>query len=353
MDARTTRRGVPTAVLWGGLGALAWAALTVLTGGGSAQADEQPKGPLDSLTSVVSETVTAVTKPVVSDVVAPVVNQVATPVVQEVVAPVVQQVVAPVVRETAAPVQQAAPEVVQTVTETVAQVPVVGDTTAPVLDAVADTAEAVVEPVTDLLGSAPVSQITDPVLDLVGGLPIVGGIVVDSGAIDLVGDVVGVLDGTTGLIGGIAEETVPPVLEALTPQDPASPPAAPGGGVPVAAPLIRGAVTPAPSTPVTASTARAGQDSALLAASAAAVASAPGEADAAPGDPSPEPFGAPPGAPSIPASSSATSAGGLSAAHARLGDTGVTPLRAWERVSGAVDDALPGAPVADTDVSPD
>ncbi|WP_214443594.1 hypothetical protein, partial [Mycobacterium tuberculosis] len=84
MDARTTRRGVPTAVLWGGLGALAWAALTVLTGGGSAHADEQPKGPLDSLTSVVSETVTAVTTPVVDNVVAPVVNHVATPVVQEV-----------------------------------------------------------------------------------------------------------------------------------------------------------------------------------------------------------------------------------------------------------------------------
>ncbi|EDV5156916.1 hypothetical protein XS42_004591, partial [Salmonella enterica subsp. enterica] len=45
VDTRATRRGVPAVALWGGFGALAWAALTVLTGGGSAQADEQPNGP--------------------------------------------------------------------------------------------------------------------------------------------------------------------------------------------------------------------------------------------------------------------------------------------------------------------
>ncbi|KYJ96944.1 hypothetical protein [Microbacterium sp. CH1] len=354
MDARTTRRGVPHAVLWGGIGALAWAALTVLTGGGSAHADEQPKGPLDNLTSVVSETVTAVTKPVVNDVVAPVVNQVATPVVQEVVAPVVHEVVAPVVTHTVAPVQEAAPAVVETVTETVTQVPVVGDTAAPVLEAVAETTETVVEPVTDVLGSAPVSQITAPVLDLVGGLPLVGGIVVDSGAIDLVENVVGVVDGTTGLIGGVVEETVPPVVDVLTPQKPAAP-QTPEGSVPAGATTARDEIAalpePAPAPSASPST---GQHSAFrTVASFAGPVSAPHSSDAGAGDAAPVPLGAPPAAPAAPASYSATSAGGSTSAPARLSEIGATPLRAWERAAGARDDALPGAPVADTDVSPD
>lgn len=350
MDARTTRRGVPNAVLWGGVGVLAWAALTVLTGGGSAHAAEEPKGPLDGLTSVVSETVTAVTKPVVNNVVAPVVKQVATPVVQEVVAPVVHEVVAPVVTHTVAPVQEAAPAVVETVT----QVPVVGDTAAPVLEAVAETTETVVEPVTDVLGSAPVSQITAPVLDLVGGLPLVGGIVVDSGAIDLVENVVGVVDGTTSLIGGVVEETVPPVVEVLTPHEPAAP-QTPEGSVPMGVPPVREDIAalpePAPAPSASPST---GQDSVLrTVASFAGPVSAPDSSDAGAGDTAPVPFGAPPAAPTAPASSSATSAGGSASAPARLSEIGATPLRAWERAAGARDDALPGAPVADTDVSPD
>ena len=346
MDARTTRRGVPNAVLWGGVGVLAWAALTVLTGGGSAHAAEEPKGPLDGLTSVVSETVTAVTKPVVNNVVAPVVKQVVTPVVQE--------VVAPVVTHTVAPVQEAAPAIVETVTETVTQVPVVGDTAAPVLEAVAETTETVIEPVTDVLDSAPVSQITAPVLDLVGGLPLVGGIVVDSGAIDLVENVVGVVDGTTGLIGGVVEETVPPVVEALTPQEPAAP-QTPEGSVPAGATTARdeSGALPEPARAPSASPST-GQDSVLrTVASFAGPVSAPDSSDAGAGDTAPVPFGAPAGAPAAPASSSAASAGGSTSAPARLSEIGATPLRAWERAAGARDDALPGAPVTDTDVSPD
>lgn len=354
MDARTTRRGVPHAVLWGGIGALAWAALTVLTGGGSAHADEQPKGPLDGLTSVVSETVTAVTKPVVNNVVAPVVNQVATPVVQEVVAPVVHEVVAPVVTHTVAPVQEAAPAVVETVTETVTQVPVVGDTAAPVLEAVAETTETIVEPVTDVLGSAPVSQVTAPVLDLVGGLPLVGGIVVESGAIDLVENVVDVVDGTAGLIGGVVDETVPPVVEVLTPRDPASP-QTPEGSVPAGVPPVRDDIPALPeAAPAPSASPGTSQDSVLSTlAPVAAALSAPDSSDTGAGDTAPVPFGAPPVAPATPASSSATSAGGSTSTPARLSEIGATPLRACERAAGARDDALPGAPVADTDVSPD
>ncbi|WP_101847938.1 hypothetical protein [Zhihengliuella sp. ISTPL4] len=354
MDARTTRRGVPTAVLWGGIGALAWAALTVLTGGTSAHAEEQPKGPLDSLTSVVSETVTAVTKPVVNNVVAPVVNHVATPVVQEVVAPVVHEVVTPVVTHVTAPVQQAAPEVVETVTETVTQVPVVGDTAAPVLETVSETADAVVGPVTDLLGSAPVSEVTAPVLDFVGDLPLLGGIVVDSGAIDLVENVVGVVDDTTGLIGGVVEETVPPVVEVLTPQVPVAP-QTPVDAVPASTVIPRAdiAIVPPALTSERSSSPTAGHESALRTGSANGATLPATDAHSPAGDPAPVPFGAPPGAPVAPASSSATSGGGFASAHARLSEIGANPLRAWERAAGAADDALPGAPVADTDVSPD
>lgn len=354
MDARTTRRGVPTAVLWGGIGVLAWAALTVLTGGSSAHAEEQPKEPLDSLTSVVSDTVTAVTKPVVNNVVAPVVNHVATPVVQEVVAPVVQEVVAPVVKHTVAPVQQAAPEVVQTVTETVTQVPVIGDTVAPVLGTASEIADAAVEPVTDLLGSAPVSEVTAPVLDLVGDLPLLGGIVVDSGAIDLVENVVGVVDDATGLIGGVAEETVPPVVEALTPQIPVAP-QIPEGSVPAGVITVRdGRAALAASAPAQSASSLTVQDSVLrIAPRATTEHSTTGSSDAAPDDTAPVPFGAPPGAPAAPASSSAGSGGVFTSAHARVSEIGAAPLRAWERAVGAADDALPGAPVADTDVSPD
>jgi hypothetical protein len=199
VDARATRRGVPAVVLWGAVGALAWAALTVLLSSGSAHADDQEKGPLDGLTSLVADTVSAVTAPV---------------------APVVDQVVAPVVTQVVAPVQQAVPAVVQTVSQTIAKTPVVGPVTAPVVHTVTETVGGVVAPVTDLLADSPVSQITDPVLETVSHLPIVGGLVADIGVIDAVSEVVGVVDDTTALLGGVTDNTVPPVLEALDPTTP-------------------------------------------------------------------------------------------------------------------------------------
>ena len=82
MDARATRRGISAGVFWGGIGVLALTTLAVLFAGGSAHADEQEDGPLDGLTTLVSETVSTVTTPV-----APVVTQVVAPVVTQVVAP--------------------------------------------------------------------------------------------------------------------------------------------------------------------------------------------------------------------------------------------------------------------------
>ncbi|WP_435748424.1 hypothetical protein [Microbacterium sp. PMB16] len=335
MDARATRRGVPAVVIWGGFGALAWATLTLLTGGGAAHADEKSDGPLDGLTSIVNETVSAVTAPVT---------------------PVVTQVVAPVVKTVVAPVQQAAPAVVHTVTQTVAKVPVAGAVAAPVVKAVTDTAKNVVAPVTEVLTDSPVAQITDPVVDAVKGLPVVGELVDDLGAIDLIDDVVGVVDDTAGVIGGVIDETVPPVLEAVDPAAPGETDGPDGS----TGPGDRGAPDSAAAHRTFVSLSSLGVTSEKFTPELAGIrpvfpaatpADSAGEFGAL-GAPSGVPGGAPPGAPFAP-SSSAGPGGASVSALARISDVGAPSLRAWERVSGASDDALPTSPVADTDVSPD
>lgn len=332
MDARATRRGVPAGVIWGGLGVLLWSALAIFNGG-TAHADETDQGPLDGLTSLVGDTVSSV----------------ATPVVTQVVAPVVTEVVAPVVQTVVAPVQKAAPAVVKTVTQTVAAVPVVGPATAPVVKTVTETAQAVTAPITDALSDSPVSQITRPILDVVSGLPLVGGLVDDLGVTGVVRDVVSVVDQTTGIVGGVVDQTVPPVLEAL---DPTTPGSAPESAEPPAAPMS--AVATAVS--VAAAPAVGTGTSALppffeLAPPPQAVAALGGDPTSsdAPADRSP---GGPPGAP-VPPTSSAGPGGATSYAQARVSESGVPPLHAWERVAGPSDDVLPTSPVADADVSPD
>ncbi|KNY04831.1 hypothetical protein [Microbacterium sp. GCS4] len=330
MNAQATRRGVPAVVLWGGLGALAWAAITALTGGSSAQADEQSDPSLlGGVSSLVSETVTAVGDTVTA---------VTQPVVTEVVAPVVTEVVAPVVTQVVAPVQQAAPAVVETVSDTVAEVPVVGPAAAPVVEAVADTAQGVVDPVTDLLQEAPVSQIVTPVQDAVAALPLVGTLIDRLGVNTLLTSVVGVLDDTTALVGGVVEGTVPPVLEALAPSRPG---AVEDDVAAIAAPSsVMTATTPPASAQGTAApTVRP----ASPAASPAMSAPSAGEGPTLP---------ASGGSPAAPVSS--VGSGGASVlSHARTSDVGFSPLRAVERTPGASDDVLPTSLVADTDVSPD
>lgn len=334
MDVRATRHGVPAVAFWGAIGVLAWATLTVLLAGGSAHADDQEDGPLDGLTSLVSNTVTAVTAPV---------------------APIVTQVVAPVVTQVVAPVQQAVPAVVTTVTQPVVNAPVVGPAVTPVVHTLTETATAVVTPVTDALTDSPVSQITDPILDTVAGIPVVGGLVSDLGLISAVDDVVGVVDDTTALLGNVTNETVPPVLEALDPTTSTTP--EPGeGSESVAEPAVKTttliittentAATP-PVSPTPASS--AGSPSPIALSTTIGATRAVDDTTPAPTGP---PSGSPPGA-TVPASSSAGSGGGNGAAHARLSDVNPSPLRAGERTSGASDDELPSSPVADTDVSPD
>lgn len=333
MNAQATRRGVPAAVLWGGVGAVAWAAITILTGGSSAHADEQSDAPLlDSVSSLVSQTVSTVGNTVTA---------VTQPVVTQAVAPVVTEVVAPVVTHVAAPVQQVAPAVVETVTETVAAVPVVGPATAPVVETVTDTAQAAVAPVTDLLQDAPVSQIVRPVQDAVSALPIVGSLVDGLGVNTLLTDVVGVVDETTAVVGGVVENTLPPVLVALDPGSGIAADRPESAASAVSSSHARGTRAPAYAT--------AGNP-AIAAVEPVATPAAPAtSAPASDEENAPSPSHG--GSPAIPASAGSGGASGLS--HARLSDVGYPALRAVERTPGAPDDVLPTSLVADTDVSPD
>ncbi|WEK61370.1 MAG: hypothetical protein P0Y60_01010 [Candidatus Microbacterium colombiense] len=327
MDVRATRHGVPAGVLWGAIGVTAWAAITILIGGGSAHADEQDDSPLSPLTSLVGDTVKAVTAPV---------------------APVVQQVVAPVVTKVVAPVQQVAPAVVATVSNTVAKVPVVGPATAPVVHTVTETTQQIVKPVTAVLQNNPVSQITTPVLDAVAALPVIGSLVDDLGVPTVVRDVVGIVDDTTALIGGVTDAVVPPVLEGLDPTTPA--PTTPAVDGPLADPGTAAGQGLAYTSSVSLSGVADAEASrtATTAVTAGSPASASAVGDSAPVAP-PIPFNGT----SLPSSSSAGSGGGVGPAPAGPSDTGIPAPPAVEQVFGASDDVLPTSPIADTDVSPD
>lgn len=361
MNAQATRRGLPAVALWGGVGAIAWATITILTGGSSASADDGSNDSLlDGVSSIVSETVssvedtvTSVTSPIVAPV-EPVVTEVVQPVVTQVVQPVVTEVVEPVVTHVVEPVQQVAPPVVEHVAETIAQVPVVGPAASPIVDAATDTAGAVITPVTDLLDGSPVAEIVAPVQDLIAELPIVGELVDDLGVPPVIDDVVGVIDATTPSVGTVVENTLPPVLEAITPARPGSSGSDPDPGPIGTAPL--GTVSPLADEPTRGhfSTSASHQPVILSAGSdlPPTVSVAASEVNEPAADLEESPSAPPAGAPSAP-TSSAGSSGASSFAPARLSDAGVSAFRTVERTCGASDDVLPTSLVADTDVSPD
>lgn len=361
MNAQATRRGLPAVALWGGVGAIAWATITILTGGSSASADDGSNDSLlDGVSSIVSETVssvedtvTSVTSPIVAPV-EPVVTEVVQPVVTQVVQPVVTEVVEPVVTHVVEPVQQVAPPVVEHVAETIAQVPVVGPAASPIVDAATDTAGAVITPVTDLLDGSPVAEIVAPVQDLIAELPIVGELVDDLGVPPVIDDVVGVIDATTPTVGTVVENTLPPVLEAITPARPGSSGSDPDPGPIGTAPL--GTVSPLADEPtrVHFSTSAVRQPVIPSAGSdlPPTVSVAASDVNEPAADVEESPSAPPAGAPSAP-TSSAGSSGASSFTPARLSDAGVSAFRTVERTSGASDDVLPTSLVADTDVSPD
>lgn len=323
---------------------LAWAAFAVLLGGGPAHADEQqPDGPLDATTSLVGHVLsgaTAVVEPVVSDVVAPVVQTVTTP------------------------VRTAVPAVVEPVAEAVVSAPVIGDAVAPVAapvaDAVVDAVDAATTTATSALQGAPVGQATAPVLDAVHGVPAVGELLDELGVTAAVDDVIGVLDDTAALAGGTAQETLPPVLEALEPITAPSPlsgsPSVPGepAAVPTPATAVPGSglgSTRSPGAPASVPLGDVSGTSAVLSASS----DVPRSSAAEPGrEAAPEHAGSPWRSPATPAPTSSAGPGGAgTATGARAGDDHTEPLRAWKRSPTPEPDVLPASPGSDTDVSPD
>ncbi|APH46474.1 hypothetical protein BMW26_17140 [Microbacterium sp. 1.5R] len=361
MNAQATRRGLPAVALWGGVGAIAWATITILTGGSSASADDGSNDSLlDGVSSIVSETVssvedtvTSVTSPIVAPV-EPVVTEVVQPVVTQVVEPVVTEVVEPVVTHVVEPVQQVAPPVVEHVAETIAQVPVVGPAASPIIDAATDTTGTVITPVTDLLDGSPVAEIVAPVQDLITELPIVGELVDDLGVPPVIDDVVGVIDATTPTVGTVVENTLPPVLEAITPARPGSSGSDPDPGPLETAPL--GTVSPLADEPTRGHFSTSASRQPVIPSAGSdlppTVSVAASEVNEPAADVEESPSAPPAGAPSAP-TSSAGSSGASSFTPARLSDAGVSAFRTVERTSGASDDVLPTSLVADTDVSPD
>ena len=202
---------------------------------------------------------------------------------------------------------------------------------------------------TDLLTEAPASQIVKPVQDALAALPGVGHLLDELGVTTLVDDVVGVVDATSDVVGGVVENTVPPVISALDPT-------LPGGSttVPAAEPSRLGDDAATTSAGPAASASARDQAAATPSASALLPVAPPATpATSAPAsDDDRAPAAPPAGAPAAP-TSSAGSGGASALSHARISDVGIPALRAVERASGAPDDVLPTSLVADTDVSPD
>ncbi|WP_147040958.1 hypothetical protein [Microbacterium aerolatum] len=341
--SNTASRRISTGIAWGAFAVLAWAAVTLMTSTGTAQADEETDGPLNGLTSLVGSTVGTGTE-LVSDV------------VTETVVPVVEHV-APVVTET---VPAAVAPVTQTVSQTVEAVPVVRDVVPPVLapvtEKVAETATEVAAPVTQLPQESPVSQVTDPLLDTVSKIGIVGDVLDDLSVADAVTDISRAVDATTGSLGRTVADAAPPLLDTVDQVVPDAP------DVSVPSAPVRDEFAPAPSpassvVPATATfnaTAFSAADTSMhpLAAMAAAPTGAVAEVGTG-GEPA-DPVRAAHAPPGSPAPSSSAGHGGVQMGEAaRLGDAAADSLRAWKHTLGATDDALPCSPVSEADVSPD
>lgn len=331
MSVEASRRRVPAVILWGGLVVLAWAALTVLVGGGDAHADDDDSTPLAGLSSLVTTTVTEVVDPVV-----------------EKAAEAVTTVTEPVVESTQQVVEKAA--------KTVASVPVVGSTASDALGTVSQTVSSATDAVTDVVSDAPVSSVVRPVTDTVREVPVVGEVLDELGATDLLDDSAGALDGVVDNLAPVVDGTVPPVVDALDPQHPTAPtpdvgeptlPTGPDAVLPDdttadanadATPAIALPTNDAHRTPWS-----GGPHPVLSSGDTAASASGiehPNETSAPP-----------PGL--VPASSAAGPGGSAGGAHpavhhsaSHLHDCGVS-------AGPPADSTLPPAPVGDTDVSPD
>lgn len=332
MDAQATRHRIPAVFLWGALAVLVWAALTALVGGGQARADDDDPKPLDGVTSLVGGVVTKVVDPVVEKA-------------------------ADVVTEVTAPVVAVAEKTVAKTADTVATVPVVGKPAAHALGATSETVTTVTETVTTVTSNSPVSAIVRPVTDLVGDVPVVGSVLEDLGATDLLDESAGAVDGVVGNLTPVVDDTVPPVVDALDPQ-------LPGGGhtiIPgdeISPVSDHGASAPTPDA-----AADGARDAATRGAESAPAWAMPNWEQAVPSAAAYEADGSDardPGGPASlpalatsPASSSAGPGGSSSGVNAVLHQLPVHADGAWTGAEISADSTLPPSPAGKTDVSPD
>jgi hypothetical protein len=328
---------------------LVWCALSIFGTGGSASAHEDPAdhdpgilGTVGTVVNGLGETVGGATQAV---------DQVVTAVTTS-VAPAAQPVVAPLPAPVAHPVADA----IDTVRSDVAQA------TAGVDHAVTAVVDTAASTVSEIAQYAPATAVVQPVVDTATRLPVVGS-GIDSlgvgalllGAAGAVDDTVEAVVGTAPTVDGILP---PPPLSGLDPilaivrgSGTSVLPLPSEGPNPSIALPSAGASGVAPAHDTAASRGLAGVTSADLTgargtgASASASPAVASDADAA------REGGALPG-PTAPTGSISAAAAGA-AAQALAFEHASGPYASLSTFRSHTDDALPGAPVHDTDVAPD
>ncbi|MCK8610713.1 hypothetical protein [Agromyces sp. C10] len=324
------------ALLGSGLAA-AWVVVSLAAGPSSASAEENPKGLLGTVGSVVG-TVGGTVDTVVDEVVDPVVTSVTAPVTTTV------EAVQPVAPAPAQPVVEAVPVVVDTVMDAASGA--VDD-----VDAVAsETVAEVAGTVGDVAGSSPVGSLVDTWDTTVGLLPIVGPVLDDAPLDGLLGPVAGGVDDALGTVvgrfgplpdGGVLPSLpdlgiAPGSTEAVVPL-----PVETGGAVLVVAESSVDAQSGAPpgddsATPAAALTSDSGPPG--TAPPLGALAPAPGLAGGA-------------GTPAGGSTSGSAGSGGIAGSDAASAAHDLDAMASL--VLHAVDDALPSSPIYDTDTTPD
>lgn len=326
-------------LLAGGIG-LAWCAVTAFGQTSSASAaEEDPQGLLGVVSSTVQQTTSAVTD--VIGAVEPVVVEVAHVVAPPAPAP------APAPHTPAPVVLPAIQGVANVATTTVAGV--TGAATS-ALHGTADTVDVVTGVVADttsaIVSDVSLAQVLTPLLDVIDGLPVLGAVTTEVGVTDTLGSTISVLDQLVTTITGTATTIVG------NPGQPGT-----GGLLPLPDALLPRDVTQAPVLSVSGSAAplTAQQTlvlgglfaAALAVGSVAPIASASGSGTARWGWPL-----APSGSSGTPGILSSTTAAAATL-WAALVEFSWRAHPNGAATRSLADDALPGAPVFATDVSPD
>lgn len=334
-------------LLAGGVG-LAWCALTTFGQSASASAaEDDSSGLLGAVSSTVQQTTSAVSdvidsvEPVVVDVVQTVAPPASTPAAQAPAAPNPAAAPAPIVTSVVQGVADVATTTVSGVTAT----------TTSALHGTADTVDAltgvVADTTTGIVSNVSVGDVLDPLLAAIEGLPLLGSVASETGLTDTVGSTVSVVDhlltavaGTaTTIVGNPAQPStggILPLPETLLPGDETQP-----------IPVVQPVASAAPLTAQQALVFGGFFAGALIVGSVVPIMSASSTDSGRSGWPH---------TPSGPSGSPALLSAGASAAAALWAALVEFSWRAFPNgaaISSLSDDALPGAPVFATDVSPD